>query len=83
MTDNTAQGLDERHERISVLLDAMGDFHNLAEELSADPPCYSEIISCVDELIKTLTEARTHLEKIEREAADAEGSHSHTGSDPA
>jgi len=59
--------LDERHERIETLLDVMGDYTNLQNELTAQPPCYSEIISCVDVMIKTLGDAKEHLLKIQME----------------
>jgi len=60
----------ERHERIDVLLDVMGDFNNLSNELTAEPPYYSEIIACVDTMIATLNGAKKHLQKIEKELAN-------------
>ena len=61
---------DERRERIEVLLDVMGDFHNLSNELTAEPPCYSEIIACVDTMIATLNGVKKYLLKIEKELAN-------------
>jgi hypothetical protein len=75
--------LDDRHERIDTLLYIMGDYNNLAEELTAEPPCYSEIISCVDALSQTLKDAKEHLIQIKEEVDGCENSNSHTGSDPA
>ena len=75
--------IDERHERIEVLVDALGNFTNLTNELSAEPPCYSAIMDCINMLIKTLRDAKEHLLKIKEEVRLAEDSHSDADSDPA
>ena len=75
-------GVDERQERIEILLDVMGDFNNLTNELSAQPACYSEIVSCVDEMIRTLRKGKVQLEKIKKEIANG-SSHSDDSVDPA
>ena len=74
--------LEERRERIQVLLGVLGNFNNLTTELSAQPACYPEIIDCVDAMIETLKESKARLEKIKEEIADA-SSHSDDGVDPA
>jgi len=74
---------DERHERIEVLLDVIGDFHNLTNELTAEPPCYSEITACADAMIDTLKGAKEHLLKIEKELANVENTHTDADADPA
>jgi hypothetical protein len=77
------KGFDERHERIEILLDVMGDFNNLSNELTGQPPCYSEIIDCVDGMIKTLNDSRAQLLKIKEEVDLGKGSYSDAGIDPA
>ena len=74
---------DERHERIEVLLDVMGDFNNLSNELSGEPADYAEIIDCVDAMIKTLGDSKTHLLKIKKEVDLGKCSHSDADGDPA
>ena len=64
MINNEPRDFDERHVRIQVLLDVLGDFNNLTDELAADPPCYSEIIDCIEGMIETLKDAKAHLLKI-------------------
>jgi len=75
--------IGERHKRIDVLLDVMGDFNNLSNELSAEPPCYSEIIACIDAMVVTLNSAKKNLLKIEKELANVENTHTDADTDPA
>ena len=75
--------MDERQERIEVLLNVMGDFTNLSNELSGEPVDYSEIIDCVDAMIKTLNDSKTHLLKIKEEVDLGTGSDSDADGDPA
>ncbi|GHV90414.1 hypothetical protein AGMMS50268_09170 [Spirochaetia bacterium] len=61
---------DDRYERIGVLLDVLGDFQNLSNELTGEPPFYSVIIECIDVNIETLKDARERILKIEKEVID-------------
>jgi hypothetical protein len=74
---------DERHALIEILLDVMGGFNGLSNELSAQPPCYSEIIDCVDGMIKTLSDSKTLLLKIKEGADLGKSSHSDACGNPA
>ncbi|MCL2410097.1 MAG: hypothetical protein FWC97_00495 [Treponema sp.] len=74
--------IDERHELIEVLLELMGDFNNLQNELTAKPPCYLEIIDCIDKMTKTLKNAKAHLSKMKEELADVKDTHTDANTDP-
>jgi hypothetical protein len=73
---------DDRAGRIEVLLDVMGDFNNLSNELTGEPPFYSVIIECIDASIETLKDARERILKIEKEVANEKNLYSYNGADP-
>jgi hypothetical protein len=60
---------DDRTGRIEVLLDVMGDFNNLSNELTGEPPFYPVIIEYIDASIETLKDARERILKLEKEVA--------------
>jgi hypothetical protein len=73
---------DNRAGRIEVLLNVIGDFNNLSNELTGEPPVYPVIIECIDVNIKTLKDARERILKLEKEVAHEKNPHPHNGADP-
>jgi hypothetical protein len=73
---------DERHELIQVLLDIMGSYQNLTSELTGNPPFYSEIVQCLDDLSRELKSARERIKQIEKEVLDGKSTCPHNGSNP-
>jgi hypothetical protein len=76
-----AADFDDRAGRIEVLLDVMGDFNNLSNELTGEPPFYPVIIGCIDAGIETLKDARERILKLEKEVANEKNTHPHDGAD--
>ena len=72
---------DERHERIEILLDVMGSYQSLTNELTADPPNYEEIFNSIDDLVSTLLSAEERLIKIKEVAEHGKSVSPHTDSD--
>jgi hypothetical protein len=75
-------GFDDRAGRIEVLLNVIGDFNNLSNELTGEPPFYPIIIECIDAGIKTLKDARERILKLEKEVAHEKNPHPHDDADP-
>jgi hypothetical protein len=67
--------VDDRAGRIEILLDVMGDFNNLSNELSGEPPLYPLIIEYIDAAIETLKDARGRILKLEKEVANGRNNH--------
>jgi hypothetical protein len=72
----------DRAGRIEVLLGVMGDFNNLSNELTGEPPFYSVIVECIDASIETLKDARERILKLEKEVTHEKNPHPHDGADP-
>jgi hypothetical protein len=77
-----AVDFDDRAGRIEVLLNVIGDFNILSNELTGDPPFYHVIIECIDASIKTLKDARERILKLEKEVAHEKNPNPHNGTDP-
>ena len=73
---------DERHELIEILLDIMGSYQNLTSELTGNPPLYSEIAKCLDDLSQELKGARERIKKIEKEVFGGKSQSIPDGTDP-